>query len=30
MRRQLFEPHLVIVMQTPFVVIDKHIRSNVN
>jgi hypothetical protein len=28
-RRQLFEPHLVIVVQAAFVVVDKHTRSNV-
>jgi predicted restriction endonuclease len=27
---QFFEPHLVIVVQTPFIVIDKHTRSNVH
>ena len=29
-RRQLFEPHLVIMVQATFVVIDKHTRSNVH
>jgi hypothetical protein len=28
--RQLFEPHLVVVVQAALVVIDKHTRRNVH